>query len=61
MEILNRQEIFKGKIIDVELDTVKLPNGKTAKREVVLHNAASGWLAVDTVGKFFLYVNIATP
>lgn len=51
MEILNRQEIFKGKIIDVELDTVKLPNGKTAKREVVLHNAASGMLAVDNDGK----------
>lgn len=29
--------VFKGKIIDVKFDTVTLPNGNTATREVVLH------------------------
>ena len=34
---LSREDIFKGRIIDVKLDTVLLPNGKEATREVILH------------------------
>ena len=30
--------IFKGKIINLRKDTVELPNGKTAYREIVEHN-----------------------
>ena len=35
---LNRQEIFKGKVIHVVKDEVSLDNGKTSYREVALHN-----------------------
>ncbi len=34
------QPIFQGKIIDVHLLTVELPNKKLAKREIVLHPGA---------------------
>ena len=34
---LNRKDIFKGRIIDVHLDEVMLPNGKKSEREVVDH------------------------
>lgn len=34
---LSRQDIFKGRIIDVHVDDVELENGKTSKREVVDH------------------------
>lgn len=34
---LSRQDIYKGKIIDVHCDTVELPNGDQSKREVVGH------------------------
>ncbi|WBW95311.1 NUDIX hydrolase [Oceanirhabdus sp. W0125-5] len=44
-KILNKEDIFKGKIIDVKMLDVELPNGKKAKREVVYHNGAVGILA----------------
>lgn len=34
---LNRKEIFKGKVIEVHLDDIELPNGKKSTREVVNH------------------------
>lgn len=37
---LSRSEIFSGKILNVVLDTVTLPNGTETTREVVLHNGA---------------------
>lgn len=37
---LERKEIFHGQVLDVVCDTVKLPNGKTATREVCLHVGA---------------------
>ena len=40
------QAIFDGHIIKVSVDTVTLPNGKTATREVVRHPVAVAVLAV---------------
>lgn len=37
---VDEQNIFKGKIIDVFLQTVELPNRKLAKREIVRHPGA---------------------
>lgn len=39
-ELVSSQEIFKGKIIRVQVDTVRLPDGNNAKREVVRHPGA---------------------
>lgn len=39
-ELVSSQEIFKGKIIRVQVDTVRLPDGNSAKREVVRHPGA---------------------
>ena len=44
---LNSKELFKGRIITVKLDDVKLPDGNEAKREVVEHPGGAGILAVD--------------
>lgn len=35
---LDFEYIFKGKVINLRLDTAELPNGKTAKREIIEHN-----------------------
>ena len=44
---ISRKQIFKGKIIDVELDEVELPNGLgTSTRELVFHPGGVGVLAV---------------
>lgn len=42
--------LYNGKIIDLLLDTVTLPNGETAKREVVTHKGGVGVIAEDCDG-----------
>lgn len=39
--------IFKGKIISVQVDEVMLPDGNTAKREIVRHPGAVAVIAVN--------------
>lgn len=49
---IKSQSIYKGRIIDVNLHTVQLPNGKEASREVVNHPGGVAVLAFkdkDTV------------
>ncbi|WP_240413957.1 NUDIX domain-containing protein [Paenibacillus periandrae] len=43
---LSTQQIFEGKIISLQVDTVRLPNGKTATREIVKHPGAVAVLAL---------------
>jgi ADP-ribose pyrophosphatase len=43
---LSTQSIFQGKIISLQVDTVQLPNGNTATREVVRHPGAVAVLAL---------------
>jgi len=38
--VIGSQEIYKGRIIDLHVNTVRLPNGNEAKREVVTHHGA---------------------
>lgn len=37
---ISRENIFKGKVLEVVCDTVELPNGKSATREMCLHLGA---------------------
>jgi len=53
-ETLERKSIFEGKILRVYLDRVRLPNGKEAEREVVLHWGAVGMVPLDEDGHIFL-------
>ena len=46
-QLLSRREIYHGRIIDVQVDTVSLPNGNTSTREVVRHPGGVGILALD--------------
>ncbi|MEG0254688.1 MAG: NUDIX hydrolase [Vagococcus sp.] len=43
---IKREMIYNGKIIDVVVDDVLLPNGGTSKRELVFHNGGVGILAI---------------
>jgi nudix-type nucleoside diphosphatase (YffH/AdpP family) len=38
--VTDSQRIFEGKIVRLRVDTVRLPNGKTSKREVIEHGEA---------------------
>lgn len=44
---VNSEKIYEGKIINLRVDTVELPNRKYAKREIVEHNGAVAILAIE--------------
>ena len=44
---LSSREIYNGRIINVKLDDVKLPDGNESKREYVEHPGGAAILAVD--------------
>lgn len=58
---INREEIFKGKIIEVVRDTITLPENKQAKREVVFHSAAAAIVPVDDDGSIILVKQYRHP
>ncbi|MEB3102748.1 NUDIX domain-containing protein [Ferviditalea candida] len=43
---LRTEEIYKGRVISLQVDHVRLPNGETATREIVKHPGAVGILAL---------------
>ncbi len=45
---------YRGKLLTLRVDTVKLPNGQEAKREIVEHPGAAVIVAVDGAGQVLL-------
>lgn len=43
---IHTEPIFHGKVISLQVDTVKLPDGKTATREIVRHPGAAAVIAL---------------
>lgn len=48
------KEIFKGKVLDVEMHTVSLPDGGTSTRELVNHRGAVAVLAITKENEVIL-------
>ncbi len=46
-ELVDTKPIFSGRILKLRVDTVSLPDGRTATREVVEHNAAVVLVPID--------------
>ncbi len=44
--LIERAPIHKGRIVDLSMDTVRFPNGKTGKLEMIRHSGASAVLPV---------------
>lgn len=53
-EKLESQTIYQGRIIAVTQDTVRLENGKNAKREVVHHHGGAAIVPVGENGEVYL-------
>lgn len=51
---IQSQEIFTGKVISLYLEDVKLPNGKTSKREIIKHPGAVAILAITDENKIVM-------
>lgn len=45
---LQNQHLYQGKMIDLDLETVALPNGKQAQREIVRHPGAAAVMAMTS-------------
>ena len=44
--LIERRPIHKGRIVDLSMDTVRFPNGKTGQLEMIRHSGASAVLPV---------------
>jgi len=39
-ELIESHTIYRGRVVTLRIDTVRLPNGNTARREIVEHRGA---------------------
>jgi ADP-ribose pyrophosphatase len=58
---ISSQTIYDGRIIKVKVDEVLLPNGKTAKREIVNHQGAVAVMALTDDGKMIAVRQFRKP
>jgi NTP pyrophosphohydrolases including oxidative damage repair enzymes len=53
-ETIKVERIFTGKILTLDVETVKLPDGQIGTREVIHHPGAVAILPVDSTGEIFM-------
>lgn len=53
-EVLERREIFAGRVVTLSVERVLLPNGSTSDVEIVRHSGAVAVMAVDDYGQVLL-------
>ena len=53
-EKINSEKIYEGKILTYTVDTVRLPNGRESKREVIIHNGGVTIIAQPDPSKIVL-------
>ncbi|MFT9847423.1 NUDIX hydrolase [Aneurinibacillus sp. REN35] len=58
---LTSTPIYDGKIIQVKVDDVELPNGKTAKREIVHHPGAVAVMAITEDNRMIMVRQFRKP
>lgn len=60
-KIIEVREIYQGKVLNLRLDKVMLPNGREAGREVVEHPGAVAVVARDDAGEIILVKQYRHP
>ncbi|SFL83763.1 ADP-ribose pyrophosphatase [Gracilibacillus orientalis] len=58
---VHTEPIYKGKVINVQIDDVTLPNGKTSKREIVKHPGAVAIIPVTKDNKIIFVKQYRKP
>lgn len=53
-ERLERREVYRGRIIDLSVDRVRLPNGNECELELIHHPGAAAIVPVDAEGNVLL-------
>ncbi len=54
MAVVERTTLYKGKVIDVGIETVELPNGHRCELEIIRHPGGAAAVALDTENKVCL-------
>jgi ADP-ribose pyrophosphatase len=52
--VVSRERVYEGKVVSLRLDTVRMPDSRTATREVVEHVPAVAMVPVDGDGRILL-------
>ncbi|WP_276351838.1 NUDIX hydrolase [Cohnella caldifontis] len=60
-ETIETKPIFQGRMISLQVDTVRLPDGGTATREIVKHPGAVAVLALTEEGKMLVVEQFRKP
>jgi ADP-ribose pyrophosphatase len=60
-ETVSREEVFSGALLEVRRETVRLPDGRTATREIVGHAPAVAILPLDDRGRALLVRQYRKP
>ncbi|NPC93165.1 NUDIX hydrolase [Bacillus sp. WMMC1349] len=60
-QTIRKEKLFSGKVIDLYIEDVKLPNGKTSKREIVKHPGAVAVLALTDENNIILVKQYRKP
>lgn len=58
---LDRELVYKGVIVDFYQDTMQIPNGNTAKWDLISHKGATAIVAVRDDGKLFMVRQYRNP
>jgi ADP-ribose diphosphatase len=53
-EVLESQRIFKGRVVDLSVHRVRLPNGNVCELELIRHPGASAVVPLDSSGNVLL-------
>lgn len=53
-ELLNSRSVYKGRVVDLSVDRVKMPNGKTTELEVIRHPGAAAMVPLTKSGDVLL-------
>jgi 8-oxo-dGTP pyrophosphatase MutT (NUDIX family) len=52
--LAERRQVFQGRVIDVGVETVRLPNGQSADLEIIRHPGGAAAVALDAEGQVCL-------
>ena len=58
---IKTEQIFTGRMIDLSVDTVVLPDGTESTREIVKHPGAVAIIAVTDEGKIIVVAQYRKP
>ena len=53
-DLLNTHHVFTGRVIQVNVETVRLPNGNVAELDMIHHPGGAAVVAVDDENKICL-------